>query len=297
MLIKYFKGEPNAHILRYRGGAVVQDGPGLAFFYMAYNTSIAVVPTATQAAHFIFNEATRDFQSIAIQGNLAYRLATPLDAARSLDFTIDLKTKGYRSKDPEKLAQRLIDIIQANTRADVIGLSLEEALIRVRDLAANVLVNVRQEPVLATFGVVVEGLHFTSVAATPEMKKALEAEHREALQQRADQAIYARRANAVEEERRIKQREMDTEIELENRRKDLVDTQARNRIALAEADAKAEELKLRVYGGLAPQVLAGVALKDWAAAGGRIGNLTITPDMLAQLGAWIASGKKPAGES
>jgi hypothetical protein len=113
------------------------------------------------------------------------------------------------------------------------------------------------------------------------------------LQQRADQAIYARRANAVEEERRIKQRELDTEIELENRKKDLVDTQARNRIALAEADAKAEELKLRVYGDLAPQVLAGVALKDWAAAGGQIGNLTITPDMLAQLAAWVAAGRKP----
>lgn len=89
---------------------------------------------------------------------------------------------------------------------------------------------------------------------------------------------------------------MDTEIELENRRKDLVDTQARNRVALAEADAKAEALKLRVYGELAPQVVAGVALKDWAAAGGQIGNLTITPDMLAQLGAWIAAGKRPAGE-
>jgi hypothetical protein len=292
MIIKYFKGEPNAEVVRYRGGRVVTHGPGLAFWYAPFNTSIAVVPIVTQNVHFIFNEATKDFQAVAIQGNLAYRLSAPIDAARSVDFTIDLKTHAYRSKDPEKLAQRLIDMIQANTRAHVIGLSLEEALTKVRDLATRVLADVTQEKVLGSLGVVFEGLHFTSVAATPEMKKALEADYREALQQRADQAIYARRANAVEEERRIKQREMDTEIELENRKKDLVDTQARNRLALAEAEAKAEQFKLEAYSELAPQLLIGLALKEWSAAGGRVENLTITPDMLGQLVAWVAGGKK-----
>src|SRR5215813_5313018 len=128
MIIKYFKGEPNTDVIRYRGGRVAQHGPGLAFWYLPFDTSIAVVATVTQ------------------------------------------------------LAQRLIDAIQANTRAHVIALALEEALTRVRDLAANVLENVRQEAVLNLLGVAIEGLHFTSVAATPEMKKALEAEHREALQ-------------------------------------------------------------------------------------------------------------------
>ena len=99
-------------------------------------------------------------------------------------------------------------------------------------------------------------------------------------------------ARAVEEERRIKQSEMDTEVGLENQRKDLVDTQARNQLTLAEADAKAEELKLSPYGALAPQVLVGLALKEWAAGGGSIGNLSITPDMLSQLAGWVAGGKK-----
>jgi SPFH domain / Band 7 family len=182
--------------------------------------------------------------------------------------------------------------VQAHTRAHVITMSLEQALTGVKDLAAQVLAKVSDERLLDALGVVVEGLHFTSVVATPEMRKALEANHRESLQQRADQAIYARRANAVEEERRIKQRELDTEVELENQRKALVDTQARNRVTLAEADAKAEELKLAPYGELAPQVLAGMALKEWAAAGGQIGNLTVTPDMLGQIVAWIAGARK-----
>ena len=154
------------------------------------------------------------------------------------------------------------------------------------------LAKVNEESGLKTLGVVVEGLHFTAITATPEMRKALEAEYREALQQKADQAIYARRAKAVEEERRIKQGEMATEVELENRKKELVDTQARNRLALAEAEAKAEELKLSPYGRLEPQVLIGLALKDWASAGGQIGNLTITPDMLGQLVGWVAGARK-----
>lgn len=288
-MIKYFKGEPNVHIVRYKRGEIAKDGAGLAFWYWPHNTSIAAVPIMTQDALFIFNETTKDFQAVAIQGAAAYRLRAPVDAAKSLDYTIDLRTKLYKTKDPEKLAQRVINVVQATTRAHVLEMSLQDALTKVRDLAAHVLAKVQEDRLLHSFGVAVEGLHFTSIAATPEMKKALEADFREALQQKADQAIYARRANAVEEERRIKQSELDTEVELESQRKALIDTQARNKVALAEADAKAEELKLSPYGDLAPQVLIGLALKDWAGSGASIGNLSITPDMLGQLVSYVTS--------
>lgn len=291
-MIKYYKGEPNVYTIRYRNGTVVRHGAGIAFWYWPHNTSIANIPVVTQDAPFIFNETTKDFQAIAIQGSLAYRVKTPLETAKSLDYTIDAQTGRYKSKDPEKLVQRLTNILQANTRAHVMQLSLEEALTKVKDVAADVHVKLNREPALNALGVVIEGLHFTAVTATPEMRKALEADYRESLQQKADQAIYARRGKAVEEERRIKQRELDTEVELEDRRKALVDTQARNRIASAEAEAKAEELKLSPYGELAPQVLVGLALKDWAASGAQIGNLSITPDMLGQLVGWVAGARK-----
>ena len=66
-------------------------------------------------------------------------------------------------------------------------MSLEQALTEVKDLAAQVLETVRGERLLDSLGVLLESLHFTSVAATPEMRKALEADYREALQQKADQ--------------------------------------------------------------------------------------------------------------
>lgn len=229
---------------------------------------------------------------MAIQGHLTYRITTPVDAAKALDFTVDPRSGKYRSKDPDKLAQRLITIVQSHTRAHVTGMSLQAALTKVKDLAVHVLATARSEAGLKMIGLEIDGLHFTAVTATPEVRKALEAEHREAMQQKADQAIYARRAAAVEAERNIKQRELDTEVDLENRKKDLVDMQARNQLALAEGEAKAEELKLSPYGKLEPQVLVGLALKEWAAGGGTIGNLSITPDMLGQLVSWVAGGRK-----
>lgn len=279
-------------MIRYQLGQVAEHGPGLTFWYLPYKTSIAVVPIATQDAPFIFNEATKDYQAVAIQGSVLYRFTDAVEAAKFINFTLDLSTGRYKSEDPDKLAQRLINLVQAQARSHVNTLSLEEALTQVRHLAEGVLAEVNAEPALAAMGVRVEGLHFTGVTATPEMRKALETDYREALQQKADQAIYARRAHAVEEERRIKQRELDTEVELENRRKDLVDMQARNQLALAEAEAKADEMKLGAYGQLAPQVLIGLALKEWAGAGGKIGNLSITPDMLGQLVSWVSGDRK-----
>ena len=50
--------------------------------------------------------------------------------------------------------------------------------------------------------------------------------------------------------------------------------------------------KLAAYAQLAPQQLMSLAFKEWAAGGGKIGNVTVTPDMLGQIGNWMAGAKK-----
>ena len=291
MLVKYFKGEPNVHVIRYRGGRIVSHGDGINFWYLPFNTSIAAVPTASQEAHFVFTETTLNYQEVAIQGSLTYRVTDPLEVATGLDFTIDPGTQRFRSEDPDKLVQRVVNAVQAHTRSQVSAMSLEEALTQVRDLATEVFSRVSREPAIGALGITLESLHFTSVGATPEMQKALEADYRESLQQRADQAIYARRAAAVAEERGIRESELNTEVELEQRRKDLVDTQARNNLALAEAEAKAEELKLNPYGTMPPQALVAMALKEWAGNAGTIDSLSITPDLLSKVVSWVAEAR------
>ncbi|WP_455387569.1 SPFH domain-containing protein [Petrachloros mirabilis] len=301
MIFRHYKGEPGLYVIRYRNGKVVRHGPGLAFWYRPFNTSVALVPSVTQEAPFIFNEATVDFQEVSIQGTLTFRLTDPLAIAKHLDFTVDPRNGRYRTKDLEKLAQRVVNAVQANTRSGVNTLSLEAALIRVKELAGKVLTDVRKEPDLVVQGVEVESLHFTAVQATPEMRKALEADYREGLQQRADQAIYARRKAALEEENKISHRELDTEVELEERRRDLVTTQASNRLQEAETEAKAieletlakvkgDEITFKLYQSLSPQALLGLALKEWGAKA-QIGNLSVTPDMIGQLVQWAGKGQ------
>ncbi|MEM1262558.1 MAG: SPFH domain-containing protein [Pseudomonadota bacterium] len=291
-MLNYFKGEPNTYTICFRNGTVRKHGAGINFWYSPLTTTVAAVPIASQESHFVFTETTADFQEVAIQGVLSYRLAAPLEIAARLDFTVDAATKGFLSEDPAKLVQRVINVVQGHSRALVSQLSLESTLSSAEHMAATVVSRAIASPELQTLGVEIEGLHIVSVKATPEMQKALEADLRENLNKRADQAIYARRKAAVEEERKIRESEMNTEVELENRKKALVDTQARNELALAEAQAKADELKLSPYGKLPPEALIGLALKEWAGNAGSIDNLTITPDLLGKIVSYVAGSTK-----
>lgn len=291
MLINYYKGEPNTYVVCHRNGELVKHGVGINFFYMPQTSTIATIPLASQESQFIFNETTSNFQEISIQGSLTYRLVEPLELAARLNFTIDPRRKRHTSEDPHKLVQRVVNAVQAHTRREINERTLEEALKEVKDLSTVVYRRVAEAPELRSLGIELESLHFTAVKATPEMQKALEADYRESLHKRADQAIYDRRKSAVDEERKIRESEMNTDVELENRRRDLVAMQAENSLTLAEAEAKADELKLSPYGALPPEALVGLALREWANNAGTIENLSITPDMLGKIVSYATGSK------
>ncbi len=294
MFIKYFKGEPNMYVIAYRNGKITKKGEGRALWYLPHNTTIANVPIMTQDTDFIFNEVTSNFQEIAVQGQLIYRFKNPELTAKYLDFTIDTKTGRYRNKDPEKLVQRIVNTVQAYTRTRVNEMDLEAAIRDVKSISDHVLTNIHKEEGLSALGIVIEKLHINAINPKPEMQKALEADYRESLKKRADQAVYDRRSAAQTEEDNLKRKEMQTEVELEERRKDLVDMQAANSLTLAEAEAKAEEMKLTPYGEMGSQALLAMALKDWAANAGKIGTLNINPDMLGQFVKWVGQDKEVA---
>jgi hypothetical protein len=72
------------------------------------------------------------------------------------------------------------------------------------------------------------------VRPTPEMARALEAEAREGLQRRADEAIYSRRNATVDQERRIKESELATELPVEEKRRQIREVQMAADIAVEE---------------------------------------------------------------
>ncbi len=281
--LKYFKAEPTEYIITYSNGKVKREGAGLAFWYWRPSTSIVMVSTSTTDALFVLNETTSNFQAITLQGQITYRIADPKTLAGLLNFTINPKTRSYLSDDPEKLQQRIINLVQTHTRSGLRGRSLEDALGAAEPLARHVLEAMQKEEALAKMGVECLSIFFTSISATPEMTKALEAEYREALQKRADQAIYSRRADAVEQERKIKQNELSTSIDLEKRRQELVALKGENARKQAEFDADALRIQLAPYKELDARLVLALAFRDFAGNAQKIGNLTITSEILEEL--------------
>jgi regulator of protease activity HflC (stomatin/prohibitin superfamily) len=157
-----------------------------------------------------------------------------------------------------------------------------------------VLRRIRQQGLLASLGVELLSLFIVSAKPTPEVAKALEATYRETLLRRADEAIYARRAAAVEEERKIKENELSTDITLEEGRRNLIDLQGANAQQEAEYrgaameleaghQARAAEMHLALYRSLDPRVIMALAMQEFGKNADNIGNLTLTSEMFASL--------------
>jgi hypothetical protein len=311
--IRYMKAAPTTYVIQHVGGAVKREGPGLAFFYYAPRSTLVAVPLASVDVPFVFNETTADFQAVTVQGQLAYRVSDPRRAAQLLDFTIDPRG-AYLSEDPAALGDRLVRAAQVLARGFIARFGLRDVLTRGDALAADVLPALRKQEAVTMVGVEPLGLSILSLKPTPEMGRALEAEAREALQRRSDEAIYARRNAAVEQERVIKENELNTEIAVEEkrrqvretqmaadvaveeRRRTLVDTRVENEKKDADARAYALEASLKHVRGLDWRVLMALgsegmdggvlfadAFRELAQNAAKIGELNVTPDLLKTL--------------
>ncbi len=282
-MIRYYKGDPSEHVIEFVRGQKVREGRGRSFFYVPARTSIVSVPLNTADADFVVSEVTVDFQMVALQGQITFRISDPDKAANLLNFEIEPKSKAYRSRDPQKVQARLANLVQEAARAEIQRLPVEDALRRGAELSASLEAVLRASEDLAALGVSILKVFLTVIRPTPEVAKALEANYRESLLKRADQAIYDRRAAAVEVERKIRENELSTDITLERERERLVELKAANLQKEADAEAKALEAKMGPYRTMDPQVLIAWGLKSLGENAAKIGNLTLTPDLISEL--------------
>ena len=223
--VRFIKVQPTTYLLQYRKGKVVREGLGLSFFYYSPNTSLVAVPVGSAEAPFIFQEATADFQTVTIQGQVTYRVSEPKRLAGLLNFTLAPYAQGYASEDPEKLPQRVINVVNVLARAELQKLPLREAIRASDTLVQTVKAGLIKSDEITSLGLEILGLSILAIKPTPETARALEAETRERLFREADEAIYARRNSAVEQERAIKENELNTEIAVENKKRQIRETQ------------------------------------------------------------------------
>jgi DNA integrity scanning protein DisA with diadenylate cyclase activity len=241
--IKYIKFDSMTYVIRYKNGHLVKEGRGLSFFYTAFNSSIVAIPMGSNDLQFIFNESTGDFQKVSIQGQITYKVENPKQLADLLDFTVDDKGR-LKKDDGEKLKQRLINEAQTATSSYIQGLQLKQALVNAKTIENKIQDGLKISEAVRLLGVTVLAVNVVAVTPTPEMSKALETTTREALQQEADQAIYLRRNFAVEQERKIKESQLNTEIAVEEKQKQITEKKMEAEVLKAENARKLREMNM-----------------------------------------------------
>lgn len=271
------------------------------------------MPIGSTDAPFAFVESSADFQSVTVQGQLTYRVVDPKKVASLLDFSLG-KNGQYLGDGPQKLQERLVKSAQVAAKAVTQRMGLREVLTSSTAIGIEVEDALKNSEAITSLGVEILDLAVISMKPTPEMAKALEAEAREALQRKSDEAIYARRNAAVEQERRIKESELNTEIAVEEKKRQIREAQMAADIAIEEqraqlvdqkvanerkdADSRAyaldktikaietadwKKLMLLSSGGFDARQMIAMAFQELAGNAQKIGELNISPDLLQGL--------------
>lgn len=310
--ITHLRAEPTTHVLRYKQGRLETSARGGAFWFRPINTALAEVPVDDREQSFLFTARTADFQDVAIQGTITYRVIDPELAAQRIDFGVDVHTGAYLEQPLERVAQMVAQTAQQLALDWVAHRGLDDVLREaVQELRPMIAAGLAADTTLTEVGLEVATVRLTRVAPTPELEKALQAPTRERLQQTADEAAFQRRAMAVDKERAIEENELANRIELAKRAENLLVQEGTNKRRVAEdeatarrveaiADAErtqlqaeaqageidaiqraqnaAEQARIDIYRDLPAQVLIGLAARELAGNLGNIDHLNINPD-------------------
>lgn len=316
-LLRHLRAEPTAQVLRYRKGALRREGPGLAFWFAPNSTGVVEVPLEDQDLPFLFRARSADFQELTVQGVITFRFADPGLIAHRVDFTIDLRTGKWTETPLEQVNGLLVQMAQQYVIDELMALELRAILAAgVAPIRERITQGLTSEPTLQELGIEIAAVRVAGLAAENDVQRALQQPTREAIQQQADEATFARRALAVEKERAISENELANKIELARREENLVAQEGANERRRAEEQTAAEAIaaqgtdqtermaakrrtdavreldaaKLETERALAQintelgaQILVALAARELAGQLGKVDHLTITPELLTPL--------------
>ena len=316
-LARHLRGTSTLHVRHVRRGSLVHDGTGLSFFFRPLSAVLSEVPVDDRELPLLFHTRTADFQDLAVQASVTFRVTDPATACARINFSIDPDTGRWRGTPLEQVAglltetaqQQVLGLVAASPLADV----LADGVAQIRQ---RIQAGLTADPRLAETGLAVIGTRVTALRPEPDVEKALRTPAREQIQQNADRATYERRALAVERERAIAENELQNQIELARREEQLVAQQGANtrrqaeeaaaasRIeadaqaareqrlaesraagtrALGEAKAAGEAARVAAYRDLPHASVLALAAKDLAGSLPQISTLVLAPDLLAPL--------------
>jgi regulator of protease activity HflC (stomatin/prohibitin superfamily) len=229
VLVRHLRAEPSSHVLAYKNGRLAGRGRGLAFWFLPMSTAVAEVPVDDREQAFLFHGRSADFQDVTAQGVLTYRVIEPERLADRIDFSLDLKTGRHVERPLDTIASFLGQIAQQHAWTYVATTPVKKLLSEGHAVVRRrIEEGFATEAALPDLGIEVVSVRVSSIAPTPDLERALEAPAREDIQQSADEAAFARRAQAVENERAIQENELKNRIELARREETLIAQEGQN---------------------------------------------------------------------
>lgn len=302
--VAQLRSEASSHVIRYRNGRAIESGRGLVFWFVPETASIAELPMDDREMTLFVKGRSQDFQTVAVQGTIGWHVVDPARLAERVDFSIDLRTGKLRGEPIEKIQARIAGIANQAVQ-QYLGQAPVRALLDAgpAPLRERLQAVVAADPALTDIGIAAVAVRLTNLTPTSELERALLTPTFEALQQKADEATFQRRALAVEKERAIAENELANKTELARREKLLIAEEAENarnratgaaeaqqieagaeaeRIrAIESAKAEAERQHIAIYRDLPPAILLGLAAQQLAGKLDRIEHVNVTPDLLA----------------
>lgn len=305
-VLSQLRSEASHHVVRYRNGRPRQSGRGLVFWFRPETASISEVPMDDREMTLFVRGRSQDFQAVAVQGSIGWHVADPERLASRIDFSLDLSTGRLQGEPVERIEARIAGLASQTVLQFLAGAPVRALLDAGPEaLRGPLQAALAAEPSLAEIGVAVVSVRLTNLAPSSELERALQTPTYEALQQKADEATFARRALAVEKERAIAENELATRTELARREALLIAEEAQNarnraqgraeaegiaagaeaeRIRAVEgARAEAERARVAIYRDVAPGTLLGLAAQALAGKLDTIEHVNVTPDLLASL--------------
>jgi hypothetical protein len=192
----------------------------------------------------MFEETTRDFQAVTLQGQVGYRIAAPKTLAEQQNFVLE-PNGAYASEDPERLPMRVLNAVKAQFRALLQEADLRQVLHGTEQLSKTARQGLAA-PALAALGIEIVDLSLLAVKPTPETARALEAPVREDILKQADDATYARRNAAIAQEQMIKESELRSELVVEQKRRQVRETEVESQRVILE---KQQEMQAQQIAG------------------------------------------------
>lgn len=248
MSIKYKKFDPTDYVMKVKKGKVVERGLGLSFFYNTGNTSLMVIPATAFDSSFAFDDImTSDFQKISVQGDISYIIADYEKASRMVNFSYKEKQKENEDtlrEASEKMAKRIMNLTKVYITKFLGTKDVREAIKSADELAEVLRNGLKEDETIQEFGLQILAVSILGILPQPDTRKALEAATREEILKQQDDAIYKRRNAAIDQERAIKENELDTEIKVAEKAKEKKEREMETKRMLQERQAQLDAKKI-----------------------------------------------------